>query len=302
YLLADGGVTEKELSQKLESMLSGEIDFDVIDALFSKKEGEESTFLFKDGVFVPALDYEFPVRTSLLERQAMMNSVNGPYAKHFLSEDTIAKLQKILNKSDWTLDSIDIKGQYSEGLIEDESRYQDVKNLRQAIVEHVAIKYDNILPGKYEYLDAEIFPVKMEYSIKNDQLRLVAFDEAQRRFIKMNLSTMSNIRVTDKSFENLEEEYIAFIEANTFELILEVEPTGHFIERCFRIFSYYDRKAIYDKEANTYKLKVKYLKFDENEIIRDVLSLGSSVVVREPKALKREVVRRIKLACENYSN
>ena len=300
YLLADGEFTKQELSLKLDSMIRGEKDFDVVDALFSKEEGKEAIFTFDKGVYKPALKYEFPVRTSIIERQALANSIDTPYAKHFLSEATKAKLKNKLSQTEWNIGDISIKGMYSNGLIEEESRYEDIKAISQAIIQHKAITYNNILPGKYEYIDAMVFPVKMEYSIKNDQLRLVAYDDAQKRFIKMNMATMSDIRLSDRILENLDEEYHAFVEENTIELVLEVEPIAHFIERCFRIFSYYERKAIYDKEAGTYKLKVRYLKFDENEIIRDVLSLGSSVVVKEPKTVKRVILKRIKLAVENY--
>ena len=97
-------------------------------------------------------------------------------------------------------------------------------------------------------------------------------------------------------------EYQEYIEENTKKIILDVDPVDHVIERCFRIFSFYERKAIYDKELQKYKLEIKYLKFDENEVIRDILSLGSSVIVMEPKRLQKEIYRRIVRAKEIYEN
>ena len=68
------------------------------------------------------------------------------------------------------------------------------------------------------------------------------------------------------------------------------------IERCFRLFSFYERKAVYDREADRYSLEITYHSYDEAELIRDILSLGSSVVVMKPAGIRRKVFERIKEA------
>ena len=306
YLLADKeSINEQRLNEWLDLYLTGERDFEVIDTLFSVREGEEAIFRYESGEYIPVCSQTLPIRTSILERQALLNALRSRYVKHFLSDETINKIGRVVGsiEDEWNSEDVLIKGQYANGLcVEDRSRYYDVKVIRRAIQEKKAIIYDNVSPGKYEYRDVLINPVSMEYSIKNDQLRISAYNQVQRRFIKMNLSTMSNIRMADDSCEDLTDEFSMFLRDGTMEMLLEVEPTEHMIERCFRIFSYYDREAIYDRDANKYQLRIKYLKYDENEIIRDILSLGSSVVVIEPKSLRREVVRRIKMASENYPN
>jgi predicted DNA-binding transcriptional regulator YafY len=111
---------------------------------------------------------------------------------------------------------------------------------------------------------------------------------------------MSNIRKGKRVLETIESEYEEFLKNNTKKIILDVDPIDHVIERCFRIFSFYDRKAVFNKDANTYKLEISYLKFDENEVIRDILSLGSNVMVMEPKRIQKEVLKRIKAASIQY--
>ena len=81
---------------------------------------------------------------------------------------------------------------------------------------------------------------------------------------------------------------------------MDVEPVGHVIERCFRICSFYDRMARYDRENKKYTLEISYLKSDEAEVIRDILSLGGYVVVTEPRRIQKEVYKRIVQARERY--
>ena len=164
------------------------------------------------------------------------------------------------------------------------------------------IVYDNVLKGKYEYIDKHAFPIRIEYSFINDVFRVSVYDTTEQRFVKMNLSTLKNIRLSEKIHTGIEAEYQNFIQENTKIIELDVEAIDHVIERCFRIFSYYDRRACYDKEEKKYKLSISYLKQDENEIIRDILSLGSYAVVIAPKRIQKEIYRRLLETKKLYEN
>ena len=54
------------------------------------------------------------------------------------------------------------------------------------------------------------------------------------------------------------------------------------------------------KAENKYRLEISYFRADENEIIKNILSLGSYVVVLEPRTIQKEVYRRIKTASKLY--
>lgn len=137
----------------------------------------------------------------------------------------------------------------------------------------------------------------------NDRFRICAYESSQNRFLKMNLDTMENIKLSREVYEeDLEEMYQAFLKSNTRILKLDIEPVDHVIERCFRIFSYYDRKTRYDKQDNKYRLEISYLKFDEKEIIKDILSLGGYATVIEPKHLQKEIYRRVLAASKLYED
>lgn len=295
--------TDKEIGSLLETQLVGEIDFDVVDSLFSKKEGEEAVYLYENSLFRPVINASVPVLNTKLEQETIVNALRNPYARHFLNPSTMQKL-KIMSEgfgSSWDDRSVFIRNQFEHGSLENaRNNASDIKTISKAIKEHRAIRYDNVKPGKFEFRGAEIYPVKIEYSFINDMFRISGFENKEQRFIKMNLVSMSNIELLDKEKDGLEAEYKDFIETNTVSVTLDVDPKDHVIERCFRIFSYYNRKARYDEEADKYRLEISYLNSDEAEIVRDILSLGCYVVVLEPRKLQKEVYRRIKIANERY--
>lgn len=306
HMLQDGmGYSRKDIRDLLGNYLFGKVDFEVTEALFATGEGEEILFTENEGVIEPVLKEDFPIRTSILENQAARSLIKSPYVGYFLRLDTVEKLKKVTEKvvEEWSLNDITMKNVFGNGIRSSGRLFDcEISVIAKAIPKKCAIRYDNMRPGRVEKKDALAFPVRIEYSVVNDKFRIIAYEPAEKRFIKMNLDTMTNIEMTDETTnEDLEVAYAEFIKFNTKKVVLDIEPVDHIIERCFRVFSYYDRKARYDKEGRAYVLEVSYLKADENEVIKNILSMGSHVIVMEPRAIQKEVHRRILAASRQYA-
>ncbi len=295
--------SDKEIIACLDKRLGDSHDYDIEDSLFDHDPDSATVFTYKDGKYRPVLEGTLPIRTNRIENQAFRSLADSSCARQFLSEEVMAKIRSVSAYIDpeWEPEDIKIKSQSAAGVSSDRVVYQKtLKTIISAISSHHAIRYDNVLPGKYEFRDSVIFPVRIEYSFINDILRICAYSEEEDRFIKLNLMSMSNVRLLEDTLDNLEDEYKEYLELNTKKVVLDVEPVGHVIERCFRIFSFYDRRARYDRDNEKYTLEISYLKSDEAEVIRDILSLGGYVVVTEPRRIQKEVYKRIVQARERY--
>lgn len=306
YLLRqESSITHKKIDEFIGRYLPGEADFEVTEALFSAPEGEELIYMEnEEGQLNPVLEEQFPIRNGRIEKEAVKSLTSNPYVSHFLTERTLEKLRQVTEyvEADWDPNDITIKNMFSNGASSTNDAYShDIALIANAIHERKAVRYDYVRPGRVEKLSAEVYPVKIEFSLVNDRFRICAYDSEERRFIKMNLDSMRNIADTNQISDiDLLEEYKEFIRLNTKKVVLDVEPVGHVIERCFRVFSYYDRKARYDREGNKYSLEISYFKEDEKEVIKNILSMGSYVVVTEPRIVQKEVHRRIMAAAQLY--
>ena len=306
YLLQKGpSITHTEIDEFISRYLHGETDFEVTEALFSAPDGEELIFMENsEGKMDPVLEKPFPIRNGRIEKEALKSLVSNPYVSHFLTESTLEKLRQATEQveEDWDPNDIIIKNMFFNGAsCTNNIDNHDIALIATAIREGKAIRYDYIRPGRIERLCAEVYPVQIQFSLINDRFRICAYNSEERRFVKMNLDNMMNITDTDKVSDiDLQEEYKEFIRLNTKKIVLDVEPVGHVIERCFRVFSYYDRKASYDREGNKYRLEISYFKADEKEVIKNILSMGSYVVVTEPRMIQKEVHRRIMAAAQLY--
>lgn len=295
--------TDKEIIVSLDQSLGDSHDYDIEDSLFDHDPDNATVFTYEEGKYRPVLAGSLPIRTNRIENQAFRSLADSTFARQFLSGGVIEKIRSAATHidSEWTPEDVRIKSQSAAGISSDKTVYHEMlKTIITAIRNHHAIHYDNVLPGKYEFRDSVIFPVRIEYSFINDILRICAYSEEEDRFIKLNLTSMSNVNMTEDTLDNLEDEYKEFLELNTKKVVLDVEPVGHVIERCFRIFSFYDRLARYDRDNEKYTLEISYLKSDEAEVIRDILSLGGYVVVTEPRRIQKEVYKRIVQARERY--
>lgn len=291
-----------DVDKLYRKLFVGEKDFDTVDALFSKTEGEGTLFAYRDGEYSAASDTEFPVVCNEIEKNAFYSLGRADYAELFLQAETLDKIRKMEDGAilTWENSDICIKNRHVSTNEPDNPEQGKLQTILKAITKRLSILYDNVKEGVYSFNDATAFPVKIEYSLLNDSFRISAYRVDQNRFFKMTLETMSNIRLGTEHRESVQDEYRKFLAGNKRTVVLDVEPVGHVIERCFRIFSFYERRAVYDQDVRRYRLEIEYYSYDEAEIIRDILSLGSSVVVMEPSGLRKRVNERIVKAGKLY--
>ncbi len=291
--------TDKEIQKYMMAVNSNEIDVSIHEALFSKDDGAGSVLSFDGEHFQFALDKDFPIRLNSVEKQALMSVNDSVYADAFLKEKTKNKIASICGGSrEWSMDDIEIKNQDIRERTDD--YYDKLSKILEGIRTSRVLLYDNIREGKYSFTQCEAWPVRIEYSFINDAFRVCAYVPNEDRFIKINLGTMQGVKLGDTFDADIEAKYLKFMEENTKKIILEVDPVQHVIERCFRLFSFYDRSASYDSEKEKYRLELKYYRFDEAEVIRDIMSLGSNVVVIEPRGIQMKIYNRIIAARNNY--
>ena len=85
-LLRKRSFTGSDVDRLYADLFQGEKDYEILEALFSDKEGKEAVFSYADGKFTPILEYDFPVRCSRIEQQAFGAIEDMKYADRFLSE------------------------------------------------------------------------------------------------------------------------------------------------------------------------------------------------------------------------
>ena len=70
-------------------------------------------------------------------------------------------------------------------------------------------------------------------------------------------------------------------------------------ERTYTLFSAFDKKAFIEQDGS-YHLTVYFCTFEQEDVLRRILSLGPYARVLEPTSIRDEIVRRLRKAQELY--
>ena len=121
---------------------------------------------------------------------------------------------------------------------------------------------------------------------------LIAWREESRAIEKISVEALDTVELsTEKIAIDTDEGLENFYSANVTAVSLEVQNTRNAVERCFALFSSFDKKARLQDDG-TCVLTISYSPPDEDEILEKILSLGSAATVVAPQSLRERVHRK----------
>lgn len=262
----------------------------------------------KEDKFYPVIDSKIPIRFSNIELCWLRIMVEDPRIKYHLNENLLNKLKSKLKKFDkecktdfWIKKNID----NNVYLKNTDKTIKNLEVLQKAIKQNKFIKYTYVRKDGKRLENKVGFPFKIEYSVRNDKYWLIVLIEDKKyessRMIKIIVSNLECIELYNNENSKVKDEILKFYDSKKNKvtpLVLEVEDINNALERCFFLFSHYDKESYYDKEKDKYIIKIYYYDFDEAEIIKDILSLGSCIIVIEPQNIRNKIIERIKKSIE----
>ncbi len=138
--------------------------------------------------------------------------------------------------------------------------------------------------------EQDLIPYRLEYDNFADKYFLVTWSEKKTCVEKIPIADLSNLTLSNKKIpSDVEEKVKKFYSENSVEISLLVQNTRNAVERCFAVFGAYDKKAWITSDGK-YFLTIKFLKFDEEEILARILFLGVAVTVVSPESYRQKVI------------
>ncbi|GFZ30554.1 hypothetical protein CSC2_10800 [Clostridium zeae] len=286
-------------------------DFKTFQGLMLNKYDEEDNLNLirnEEGKFYPLLSVDtkapVPIRFTTVEKQWIKELLKDSILKRLIGEDIVLKLEQALK---------DVKGNNISSIIEktntvsnlkvvqEDAYYKNFYKILQAIKEEREIIYDNVDKFSRQYKAVRGLPLKIEYSTKDEVLRVSMYYIEENRSIMVNLHTMFNIELKEDTLCKLsKKEIYAVIKDTKYckePIVLELIDEKFAMERCFMSFSSYERYTRIIGEGK-YEVKLYYYTFEETEVIRRILSLGPHVKVVEPIRIREKIIDLVKRALE----
>lgn len=296
--------SEQDIRDSFRKNCFNEVIFDYVEALLNVSQDIESNFdvlNIDDKKRVKLrLNTAIPNRPLSVELNWLANMFEDKRIHLFLSGKTIAKLSAVVKEK--TIPAtrysqyIDVRNRYNgEDDVECEKFIHDFKLLYSAIQNKKVIKFSNIDAQGNKHENCKGVPFRIEYSILEEKFRVSIFSLDGQRPIKTNISRMYDIFICTEQADIDWEQMLAAIDKRKVAepLIMEVKNEKNVIERCFALFSCYERQRAYIREDGLYILEVGYYEFEKKEIVNKILTLGAAVRVINSSNIKNEIKMRL---------
>ena len=160
--------------------------------------------------------------------------------------------------------------------------------------------YTNVDRDGNKHKDKLAIPLRIEYSLKDDKFRASMYSIEDKRAIKVNLHTLKEINVTEKSSNLKREDLIKNLKEKKYceePVTIMLKDKRGAMERCFMSFSSFERSSKLI-DTNTYEVDIYYYTFQEDDVISKIISLGPYVIVKGPERIRNTVIEKIKKAYE----
>lgn len=307
--LSKNGLTKEEIleiinKEAYEEKLVGK-DFITFEGLIlNEYENHENLNLLKkdENLYYPVIENnkELPlaITFSKIEKQWLKAMLREKNVEDLLGSELVNKLKMNLeNVQAISSDIIKRTNQTIYGEID----YKDIEKkfflIVDAIKNNKILKYTNVTRLGEEYKDKIAIPIRIDYSLKDEELRLSLYSIEEERPIMVLLKNIRGISTYSNINEDIKREDVMLkLKDKKYSkdpIVLEVVDIRGAMERCFMGFSSYERSTK-SLGNNKYEVKIYYYTFNADELIRRILALGPYAVVKSPQHIRDRIIEILK--------
>lgn len=140
--------------------------------------------------------------------------------------------------------------------------------------------------------DKFLTPCRLEYDLFADKYFLIVWREEMQTVEKISFENLNGLILSEENIAlEVEEVLQNFYAKNNREVSLRIRNTRNAVERCFALFSSFDKKSRLQDDG-TYFLTIRYCVLDEEEIFEKILSLGATATVISPQDFRNRIIKK----------
>ena len=238
------------------------------------------------------------INPTILEKRWIKSLLNEDIVRLFLDENTIEKLNKKL---------IDIEPLFQLKLPNQNINKHIIKTVIKAFRDNKLLLYNSVNKHGQEFINQIGIPFKINYSMRDYKFRLSIYSIIEERFIYINMENVQSMEILNindmenslyyektKSIKDKLDKlgrkrfFLTYLYQKKKTIKLQIYNGKNILERVHLLFASYHKKT-YSEGGNQY-IDISYYSFDEENIIRNILSLGLLVKVVEPNYIRKRIL------------
>lgn len=173
----------------------------------------------------------------------------------------------------------------AESPLEEKQLITLLKSLNENV--EIIIQKENQAPNNY-------ILHRLEYNILTKEYALLV--SQNKKIEKLPLTSIKDIGLSkNKAPDNKEDIFLDALKSLEQTISFTFSSNRNTADRCFAFFESYE-KITERLDENTFRMKVTYFNFDEEDIFNFLLSLGANVVVTAPKEARTKMIHLLEEA------
>ena len=246
----------------------------IVDALFNFDRDGFAVVPVTKNFSLPPSDAEISWLRAVLADEEMNFLLPAAFRKKLL--DCLKNFPPLFEKKSWR----PLRAESNSGL------GKKFPTILSVIVDALRLRRKVFVDGQ------AVSPCRLEYDLAANKYFLIAWLDAARTIKKMPVEALKAVELSGEQIpDDADERLKNFYSANVAEVSLEVQNTRNAVERCFALFSSFDKKARLHDDGGCF-LTVSYSPLDEEEILEKILSLGAAVTVVAPQSFRERLRQR----------
>ncbi len=289
-------LSEKEISDIVNDNAFGESALYIVPKLTSG----EWPLLIKtnDGLYSPVIKNSPKMPMTLLQRAWLSAVLSDARCSAFFDTNETKDIKKALDSEPlYDVQKVRIVDACSDGDGFFEKTYIDnfrtvLKALHDREILRIVFK-----GGKGSRVFGSYVPCRLEYSPKDDKVRLQALKLHHGKTIFVTTINLSRIESIVRSGEiysgSTDIDTLPKKQGQTETAVIELTDERNALERFMVQFASYDKHTKHDEDTDKYICSIFYSKSDETELLIRLLSFGPVVKILSPESLVSEAKERI---------
>lgn len=252
-----------------------------------------------DGKYISVLKNKPEMPLTLLEKRWIKSLLSDEKSALFIDEKTRDELEKKLDGVEPLYDTDDffMFDRFSDGdSFSDEEYIKKYRVIRRAIAENRVLMI-TFVSGRGVRITHRFMPFRLEYSAKNDKLRICAAEVRNGRISGVgliNMSRITEIKQTDLIYGEKADMTRFFKHRRCKEPVqLEIMPERNGVERFMTEFAGYEKRTETDSESGKCTAQLWYDTQDETELLIRLLSYGPVLEIKAPESFRRLAAERV---------
>ncbi len=244
---------------------------------------------------------------TLLQRSWIRTLMQDERFRLFFTDEELPVLERYVEDAGilWNAEDFRFYDRYDGGDDYPSFAYrQHFQTLLTAISrrQYVHISYQSM---KGRRITHRYLPLKLEYSVKNDQFRLLAVPENERHSIYIriiNLCGITEVRLLPR-YDQEDYDFEKVIRKSCYHepVRLLIRNRRNALERAMLHFANYEKRTR-KADTDTWECLIYYNSSMETELLIEILSFGPAIQVLGPESFLAQVKARMKRQMEQLSS